>query len=63
MEDDMETTEFYYLMLVLGAFGSFAAGMLAATLQYQAWQRRLERVTAAQPVRHEVAKPGLAHAA
>lgn len=36
----MTTTEFYYLLLVLGAFGAFAVGMILATLQDMAWRRR-----------------------
>ena len=36
----MTTTEFYYLLLVLGAFGAFAVGMILATIQDKAWQRR-----------------------
>ena len=40
MEDGVTTTEFYYLLLVLGAFGAFAVGMILATLQDMAWRRR-----------------------
>jgi hypothetical protein len=39
-EDGVTTSEFYYLLLVLGAFGAFAASMLIATLQYKAWCRQ-----------------------
>lgn len=38
-EDGVTTNEFYYLMLVLGAFGAFGAGMVIATLQYKAASR------------------------
>lgn len=58
----MTTTEFYYLILVLGAFGCFAVGVLTATLRYKAWLRRQERA-AAPPVPVEPAKPVLARAA
>ena len=40
VEDGVTTSEFYYLLLVIGAFASFAAGMVMATLQYQAWRRQ-----------------------
>jgi hypothetical protein len=40
MEDGVTTTEFYYLLLVLGAFGAFAVGMSVATVQDKAWRRR-----------------------
>lgn len=40
MEDGVTTTEFYYLLLVLGAFGAFAVGMSLATVQHKAWVRR-----------------------
>jgi len=46
MEDGVTTNEFYYLLLVLGAFGAFAAGISVATLQYKAWLRRQAGVTA-----------------
>lgn len=36
----MTTNEFYYLVLVLGAFGAFAVGLSVATIQYHAWLRR-----------------------
>lgn len=36
----METNEFYFLVMVLGAFGAFALAMVIATLQYKAWLRR-----------------------
>ena len=36
----METHDFYFLVMVLGAFGAFAIAMVIATLQYQAWLRR-----------------------
>jgi hypothetical protein len=42
MEDPVTTNEFYYLLLVLGSFGAFAVGLLVASFQYQAWQRRPE---------------------
>jgi len=34
------TTEFYYLLLVIGSFGAFAVGMILATIQDKAWARR-----------------------
>ena len=58
----MTTNEFYYLVLVLGAFATFAVGMTVAMAQYKAWRRHQERITAARTVRHE-AKPLLARAA
>lgn len=33
----MTTNEFYYLVLVIGAFGAFGAGGSVATIQYKAW--------------------------
>jgi hypothetical protein len=36
----MENNDFYFLVMVLGAFGAFAAGMVIATLQYKAWVKR-----------------------
>ncbi len=36
----MTTTEFYYLLLVLGAFGAFAVGISLAMVQYTIWVRR-----------------------
>jgi hypothetical protein len=41
MEDSVTTNEFYYLVLVIGAFGAFATGVSAATMQYRAWLRRV----------------------
>jgi len=38
----MTTGEFYYLLLVLGAFGSFALAMALATIRYKAWRRQVE---------------------
>ena len=45
----METNDFYFLVMVLGAFGAFALAMVIATLQYKAWLRRTatEKPTAA----------------
>jgi hypothetical protein len=40
MEDGVTTNEFYYLVLVLGAFGAFAIGTSLATIQYKTWLRR-----------------------
>lgn len=40
MEDGMTTNEFYYLMLVLFAFGSFAVSLSLARLRYVAWLRQ-----------------------
>lgn len=36
----MTTNEFYYLMLVLGAFATFGIAMSVATIQYKAWLRQ-----------------------
>jgi hypothetical protein len=33
----MTTNEFYYLLLVIGAFGSFAVGTALAMLKYREW--------------------------
>jgi hypothetical protein len=44
-ENSVTTNEFYYLLLVLGAFGAFVIGVSAATIQYKAWLGR--RATAA----------------
>jgi hypothetical protein len=62
-EDHVTTNEFYYLILVLGAFACFAAGVLTATLRYKAWLRRQESLAATQPVRAKPAKPAFARAA
>jgi len=60
----MTTNEFYYLILVLGAFGSFAVGVVIATVRYKAWLRRQERVATARLVRAPAAaQPVLARAA
>jgi hypothetical protein len=63
MEDHVTTNEFYYLILVLGAFACFAVGVLTATLRYKAWLRRQEHAAAARLVRAEPAKPVFARAA
>ena len=47
MEDGVTTNEFYYLLLVIGAFGAFAVGMSLATLQDMAWRRRQQAVPVA----------------
>jgi hypothetical protein len=47
MEDSVTTNEFYYLLLVLGAFAAFALGTSVATLQYKAWLHRQGTVPAA----------------
>ncbi len=36
----METSDFYFLIMVVGAFGAFAIAMVIATLQYKAWLKR-----------------------
>ena len=59
----MTTNEFYYLILVLGAFGAFAVGVLTASLRYAAWLRRQERAAAAQPAPRPAAPPVHARAA
>jgi hypothetical protein len=61
-EGHMTTTDFYYLILVIGAFGSFALAMLTATLQYKAWLRQQAPATV-RPVRHAAAKRVLPQAA
>jgi hypothetical protein len=39
-EDAMTTNEFYYLLLVIGGFGSFAVGTALAMLRYREWLRQ-----------------------
>lgn len=63
MEGHMATNEFYYLVMVLGAFGTFAVAVAAARLEYTAWRRQAGRATARQPVANDVAKPAFARAA
>jgi hypothetical protein len=41
--DVMTTNESYYLVLVLGAFGTFAIAMALAMSQYRAWARSSAR--------------------
>jgi len=41
VEDGVTTNEFYYLLLVLFAFGAFAVGTGIAMIQYRAWRRRV----------------------
>jgi hypothetical protein len=36
------TSEFYYLILVIGAFGTFAVALSVASAEYRASQRREE---------------------
>ena len=36
----MANDEYYYLLLVLGAFGAFSIAMLTATIQDRAYARR-----------------------
>jgi hypothetical protein len=36
----METNDFYFLVMVLGAFGAFALAMIIATVQYKTWLKR-----------------------
>jgi hypothetical protein len=36
----MQGNEFYYLVLVLGAFGGFGLAVAVATLQYKSWIKR-----------------------
>ena len=36
----MPSHEFYYLLLVLGAFGGFAVSVVIATLQYKMWLKQ-----------------------
>jgi hypothetical protein len=35
----MASHEFYFMLLVIGAFGGFALAMVVATLQYKGWQK------------------------
>ena len=39
-EETMQGNEFYYLVLVLGAFGGFGLAVAIATLQYKSWIKR-----------------------
>jgi len=41
--DVMTTNESYYLVLVIGAFGTFAIAMALAMIQYKAWTRATAR--------------------
>ena len=59
----MTTNEFYFLIVVLGGFGSFAVGLATARLQYTAWLRRQQPRVATQPVVRDAARPVLARAA
>jgi hypothetical protein len=43
MEGSVTTNEFYYLLLVIGAFGAFATALSVATVRYKAWLRGAER--------------------
>ncbi len=36
----MTTNEFYFLLLVIGGFGAFAAGLALAMLKYKTWLRQ-----------------------
>jgi hypothetical protein len=36
----MTINELYYLLLLLGGFGSFAVGLALAMLKYKAWVRK-----------------------
>jgi len=36
----MQGNEFYYLVLVVGAFGAFGLAVAIATLQYKSWIKR-----------------------
>lgn len=40
MEGGVTTNEFYYLLLVLSAFGTFAAAMSIEAVRYNVWLRR-----------------------
>jgi hypothetical protein len=39
----MTTSEFYYLLFVLIAFGAFAVGTAITTLQYKSWVKATTR--------------------
>ena len=47
MEDGVTTSEFYYLLLVIGAFGAFAVGVSLAMFQDRMWVRRQAAATVA----------------
>ena len=54
----MTTNETYFLIMVLGAFGSFVVTMVVATLQYRAWLRRANGAVVERHQYPAVAKPG-----
>jgi hypothetical protein len=56
----METSDFYFLAMVLVAFGAFALAMVIATLQYKKWLRQTE---AHQPAAANRNEPDLKRAA
>ncbi len=51
----METADFYYLIMTLGAFGAFALAMVVATLQYKSWLKRTSQPSSAPVNRNEAA--------
>jgi hypothetical protein len=52
----MTTNEFYYMILVLAAFGTFAASVSLATLRYRAWLREGRFATAHRSASHGMAR-------
>jgi hypothetical protein len=45
LEDPMTTNEFYYLLLVCGAFAVFGISLALAYLRYKQWLKQQARVT------------------
>jgi hypothetical protein len=58
-EEPMTNSEFYFLVLVIGAFGAFAVAMVIATLKYKAWLRQ-PRQSAAYTARSNSSKAATA---
>ena len=52
----METNDFYFLVMVLGAFGAFAIAMIIATVQYKTWQKRTQQPAMAPANRNQPLK-------
>ncbi len=42
----MIDNEFYYLVMVIAAFGAFALAMVVATLRYKAWKTQQQAASA-----------------
>jgi hypothetical protein len=58
----MEINDFYFLVMVLGAFGTFAVAMVIATLQYRTWLRR-NMILQAREAANRNTQPSRRHAA